>query len=122
MSFDFHFQNPHMLWLALLVPVYVGPARRVTTAAVRHPSVRHLRRAAEELSAAAGRASVAAGGGRCCWDRGPGPANPGWGRGDAQPGHRHRHGADRFASMADPNGKLCTTASCSCVSILPGCV
>jgi Ca-activated chloride channel family protein len=45
MSFDFHFQNPHMLWLALLVPVYMWVLRRrVTTAAVRYPSVRHLRR------------------------------------------------------------------------------
>lgn len=44
MTLDFHFANPHMLWLALLVPPYIWFARRrVTTAAVRYPSVRHLR-------------------------------------------------------------------------------
>lgn len=45
MSLDLQFQNPHMLWLALLVPVYLWVSRRrVTTAAVRYPSVRHLKR------------------------------------------------------------------------------
>jgi Ca-activated chloride channel family protein len=45
MSLDFHFNHPHMLWLALLVPPYLWIARRrVTTAAVRYPSVRHLKR------------------------------------------------------------------------------
>jgi Ca-activated chloride channel homolog len=39
------FANPHMLWLALLVPPLIWwMQRRVTTAAVRYPSVRHLRR------------------------------------------------------------------------------
>jgi Ca-activated chloride channel family protein len=42
LAFEFH--NPHMLWLMLLVPLYAWIARRrVTTAAVRYPSVRSLR-------------------------------------------------------------------------------
>ncbi|GMU23799.1 MAG: hypothetical protein AMXMBFR13_38770 [Phycisphaerae bacterium] len=45
MSFDLQFNNPHVLWLALLVPPYLWwMRRRVTTAAVRYPSVRHLKR------------------------------------------------------------------------------
>ncbi len=39
------FSNPHALWLALLVPVYLLLARRrVTTPALRYPSVRNLKR------------------------------------------------------------------------------
>ena len=39
------FQNPHALWLVLLVPLHLLYRRwRVTTASVRYPSVRNLRR------------------------------------------------------------------------------
>ncbi len=37
------FNNPHALWLALLVPVYLyWTHRRITTSAVRYPSVRNF--------------------------------------------------------------------------------
>lgn len=50
MSLDFQFHNPHVLWLLLLVPLYVWISRRrVTTAAVRYPSVRHLKRLPKSL-------------------------------------------------------------------------
>lgn len=45
-----HFQNPQVLWLMLLVPVYLWISRRrVTTAAVQYPSVRHLKRLPRSL-------------------------------------------------------------------------
>lgn len=45
-----HFQNPYVLWLMLLVPVYVWISRRrTTTAAVRYPSVRHLKHLPKSL-------------------------------------------------------------------------
>jgi Ca-activated chloride channel family protein len=50
MNLGFHFNNPHVLWLALLVPVYLWISRRrPTTAAVRYPSVRHLQRLPRSL-------------------------------------------------------------------------
>ncbi len=50
MSLGLHFSNPHMLWLILLVPLYAWLAhRRVTTAAVRYPSVRPLKRLPKSL-------------------------------------------------------------------------
>jgi len=42
---NIEFNNPHALWLALLIPVYLFLSRRrVTTAAIRYPSVRNLKR------------------------------------------------------------------------------
>lgn len=39
------FNNPHALWLALLIPPYLyAMRRRVTSCAVRYPSVRNLKR------------------------------------------------------------------------------
>jgi Ca-activated chloride channel homolog len=50
MSLNLHFQNPQVLWLMLLVPLYVWILRRrVTTAAVRYPSVRHFKRLPKSL-------------------------------------------------------------------------
>jgi Ca-activated chloride channel family protein len=50
MSLNLHFHNPHVLWLMLLVPLYVWISRRrVTTAAVRYPSVRHFQRLPKSL-------------------------------------------------------------------------
>ncbi|GMV97592.1 MAG: aerotolerance protein BatA, partial [Phycisphaerae bacterium] len=47
---DFRFTHPQVLWLALLVPVYLWVTRRrITTAAVRYPSVRHLKRLPRSL-------------------------------------------------------------------------
>jgi len=44
------FDNPHALWLALLIPVYlIGLRRRRTTSAVRYPSVRNLQRLPRSL-------------------------------------------------------------------------
>lgn len=43
--FEIQFNNPRVLWLAILILPYLWLARRrVTTAAVRYPSVRHLKR------------------------------------------------------------------------------
>ncbi len=40
-----HFDNPHAFWLLLLIPPYLWWARRrVTTVAVRYPSIRNLAR------------------------------------------------------------------------------
>jgi Ca-activated chloride channel family protein len=50
MILAFEFNNPHMLWLLLLVPLYAWIARRrVTTAAVRYPTVRPLKRLPKSL-------------------------------------------------------------------------
>lgn len=50
MSLGIQFNNPHMAWLALLLPLYAWLIRRrVTTAAVRYPSVRHLKRLPRSL-------------------------------------------------------------------------
>jgi Ca-activated chloride channel homolog len=50
MSFGLYLQNPHVLWLMLLVPTYAWMARRrVTAAAVRYPSVRHFKRLPKSL-------------------------------------------------------------------------
>ncbi|MBN1491287.1 MAG: VWA domain-containing protein [Phycisphaerae bacterium] len=43
MNVEFH--NPHALWLLLLIPAYLyARRRRITTTAVRYPSVRNLQR------------------------------------------------------------------------------
>jgi Ca-activated chloride channel family protein len=44
------FNNPHALWLALLVPVYlIWRGRRITTAAVRYPSIRSIKKLPKSL-------------------------------------------------------------------------
>ncbi len=44
------FNNPHALWLALLVPPYLWwTSRRITTCAVRYPTVRNLKRLPRSL-------------------------------------------------------------------------
>ncbi|MHC4442750.1 MAG: vWA domain-containing protein [Planctomycetota bacterium] len=47
---SFEFNNPHTLWLALLIPLYlILSRRRGATAAVRYPSIRNIKRLPKSL-------------------------------------------------------------------------